>query len=65
MEEKIFHNVNGNTYYILFGRKGGSAFLCNLNANNYVICVILEENSWWHGCYFEDFETAYEYWKRN
>lgn len=64
--KKIFHNINGNSYYILFGTKGKRAFLCNLEKNNsaqYVICAILEENSWWQGSYFEDFEDAYNYWK--
>ncbi len=61
--EKIFHNINGNSYYVLFGSKGKRAFLCNLNSEQYVICAMLEENSWWQGNYFQDFEEAYNYWK--
>ncbi len=64
--DKIFNNENGNSYYILFGGKGTRTFLCNLNENysaQYVICAILEENSWWQGSYFEDFDEAYKYWK--
>lgn len=63
--EKIFHNINGNSYYVLFGSKGKRAFLCNLNFEQYVICAMLEENSWWHGNYFQDFEEAYSYWKES
>lgn len=65
--DKIFHNSNGNSYYILFGGKGKKSFLCNLNNNgsaNYVICAILEENSWWQGNYYESFEEAYEDWRK-
>ena len=63
---EIFTNTNGNNYYILFGTKESRAFLCNLDKNNsvpFVICAILEENSWWQGSYFEDFDEAYKYWK--
>ena len=68
MPERIFVNTNGNTYYILFGEKGKSSFLCKINDNSsaqYVICAILEENTWWQGNYFEDFEEAYKSWKGN
>lgn len=61
--KNLFYNNNGNVYYILFGEKGKRAFLCNVNYKQYVICSILEENSWWQGQYFEDFEEAYEEWK--
>lgn len=67
MMNKIFNNENGNSYYILFGKKGERAFLCNLNDNysaKYVICAILEENSWWQGQYFDTFDEAYEVWKK-
>lgn len=66
--DKIFYNSNGNSYYILFGGKGKRTFLCNLNNNssaNFVICAILEENSWWQGNYYESFEEAYEDWRKN
>lgn len=65
--DKIFHNSNGNSYYILFGGKGKRTFLCNLNNNssaNFVICAILEENSLWQGNYYESFEEAYEEWRK-
>lgn len=64
--DRVFYNMNGNVYYILFGGKGKKSFLCNLNNNRgakYVICAILEEHSWWQGSYFENFEEAYEDWK--
>ena len=61
--KKIFYNINGNTYYILFGTKGEWAFLCNVNLEQYVICAILEEDSWWQGQYFDNFEEAYKEWK--
>ena len=64
--DKIFYNINGNSYYVLFGGKGQKSFLCNLENNSnakYVICAMLENNSWWHGNYFNDFEEAYESWK--
>lgn len=66
--DKIFHNSNGNSYYILFGGKGKRTFLCNLNSNgsaSFVICAILEESSWWQGNYYESFEEAYEDWRKN
>ncbi len=62
--EKIFYNTNGNTYYILFGGKGERAFLCNICIEQYVICAILEENSWWQGQYFDNFEEAYKKWNK-
>lgn len=65
--EKIFYNTNGNSYYILFGGKGQRSFLCKINDNScsqYVICAILEENSWWQGNYYESFEEAYEDWRK-
>lgn len=61
--EKLFHNLNGSTYYILFGKIGEKAFLCNINKDEYVIVAMLEENSWYHGNYFFDFDKAYEYWR--
>lgn len=64
--EKIFKNENGNSYYILFGEKGKRAFLCKINDNGcaqYVICAKLEENSWWQGSYYDDFDEAYKDWK--
>lgn len=63
--KKIFYNNNGNIYYILFGKQGERALLCNVNINQYVICAVLEENSWLYGSYFQDFEEAYEEWKKN
>ena len=65
--DRIFYNMNGNSYYILFGGKGKRSFLCKINDNGcaqYVICAILEENSWWQGNYYENFEKAYEDWRR-
>ena len=56
MPKKLFYNNNGNTYYILFGEKGKKSFLCNIERQQYVICAVLEENSWWQGSYFENFE---------
>lgn len=60
---KLSYNDNGHTYYVLFGQKGETAFLCNVDIEQYVICAILEEHSWWQGQYFNNFEEAYEYWK--
>ncbi len=64
---KIFNNTNGNSYYILFGGIGKRSFLCKITNNEcvqYVICAILEDNSWWQGNYYESFEEAYEYWRK-
>ncbi len=61
---KLFRNENGNTYYILFGGKREKSFLCNINQEQYVICAILEENSWWQGQYFDSFEEAYKEWNK-
>ena len=61
--DKLFCNENGNTYYILFGGKGRKSLLCNVNREQYVICAILEEKSWWQGSYFDNFEAAYKEWK--
>lgn len=63
MPKKLFYNNNGNTYYILFGGKGKKSFLCNIERQQYVICAVLEEDSWWQGNYFENFEEAYRSWK--
>lgn len=46
MPKKLFFNNNGSTYYILFGGKGKKSFLCNIERQQFVICAILEENSW-------------------
>lgn len=62
---KLFYNMNGNTYFVLFGGKGNKSFLCNVESEQYVICQILEDNSWWQGNYFDTFEEAYEAWKGN
>ena len=62
--DKLFYNLNGNTYYILFGKQGERAFLCNVSADQYVICATLEKNSWWQGQYFNNFEEAYEQWNK-
>lgn len=62
---KLFYNMNGNTYYILFGEIGEKAFLCNVESEQYVICQILEPYSWWQGSYFSEFEEAYNVWKGN
>lgn len=61
--EKIFYNTNGNVYYVLFGGKGEKSFLCNVNREQYVICKILKDYSWYYGQYFENFEQAYEVWQ--
>lgn len=63
MPKKLFYNNNGNTYYILFGGKGKKSFLCNIERQQYVICAVLEADSWWQGNYFENFEEAYRSWK--
>lgn len=63
MPKKLFFNNNGSTYYILFGGKGKKSFLCNIERQQFVICAILEENSWWQGSYFENFEEAYKKWQ--
>lgn len=63
--ERLFINNNGECYHILFGQIGSPALLSNMNEKQYVICRILEENSWWHGEYFSDFDEAYEYYKKN
>ncbi len=62
---KLFYNMKGNVYYILFGEKGKKALLCNVEYEQYVICEMLEEYSWWHGSYFNTFEEAYEAWEGN
>ena len=36
---------------------------CDINKEEYVIVAMLEENSWYHGNYFFDFDKAYEYWR--
>lgn len=60
---KLFYNANENMYFVLFGKEGEKAFLCNVNYEQYVICQLLEKNSWWHGNYYFNFEEAYETWK--
>lgn len=60
---KIFYNLNGEAYYVLFGKKKEKSLLCNLKTEQYVICEILEENTWWQGSYFYTFDEAYKNWK--
>ena len=60
---KRFCNDNGNQYYILFGKIGERAFLCNLDEDQYVIVEMLEPTSWWHGIYYSNFNEAYLDWK--
>lgn len=62
--DKLFYNLNGNAYYVLFGGKGKKSFLCNVSSEQYVICAMLEENSWWQGQYFNKFEEAYKEWNK-
>ena len=62
--EKLFLNMNGNSYAIVQGGKGKKSLLMNLNYEQYVVCAILEENSWWQGNYFDNFDEAYEYYKK-
>lgn len=62
--EKLFSNINGNSYAIIQGGKGKKSLLMNLYREQYVVCAILEENSWWQGNYFDNFEEAYEYYKK-
>ena len=62
--EKLFSNINGNSYAIIQGGKGKKSLLMNLYHEQYVVCAILEENSWWQGDYFDNFEEAYEYFKK-
>ncbi len=61
---KLFSNINGNSYAIIQGGKGKKSLLMNLYREQYVVCAILEENSWWQGDYFDNFEEAYEYYKK-
>ncbi len=62
--EKLFLNINGNSYAIIQGGKGKKSLLMNLYREQYVVCAILEENSWWQGNYFDNFDEAYEYYKK-
>lgn len=62
--EKLFSNINGNSYAIIQGGKGKKSLLMNLYREQYVVCAILEENSWWQGDYFDNFDEAYEYYKK-
>ncbi len=62
--EKLFSNINGNSYAIIQGGKGKKSLLMNLYREQYVVCAILEENSWWQGNYFDNFDEAYEYYKK-
>ncbi len=62
--EKLFLNMNGNSYAIVQGGKGKKSLLMNLNYEQYVVCAMLEENSWWQGNYFDNFDEAYEYYKK-
>lgn len=64
MMKNMFFNSNGNAYYILFGKIGETAFLCDINKDEYIIVAMLEQNSWYHGNYFYNFEDAYNYWRR-
>lgn len=62
--EKLFLNMNGNSYAIVQGGKGKKSLLMNLNHEQYVVCAMLEENSWWQGNYFDNFDEAYRYYQK-
>lgn len=62
--EKLFLNANGNSYAIVQGGKGKKSLLMNLNYEQYVVCAMLEENSWWQGNYFDNFDEAYRYYQK-
>ena len=62
MNNKLFYNENGNVYYVLYGGKGYRSLLCDINKDQFVICAMLEEQSWWAGTYFDSFEKAYKHW---
>lgn len=62
--EKLFLNMNGNSYAIVQGGKGKKSLLMNLNYEQYVVCAMLEENSWWQGNYFDNFDEAYRYYQK-
>lgn len=62
--EKLFLNMNGNSYAIIQGGKGKKSLLMNLNYEQYVVCAMLEENSWWQGNYFDNFDEAYRYYQK-
>lgn len=60
----MFLNMNGNSYAIVQGGKGKKSLLMNLNYEQYVVCAMLEENSWWQGNYFDNFDEAYRYYQK-
>ncbi len=50
-------------YFLLKGEIGKPAMLLDTNSNEIVICEMLEDNSWWHGNYYFNFDEAYKVWK--
>ena len=61
--KRLFKNVNGNNYCILFGKIGEPALLINMSEDKYVIVGVLQEKDWWQGTYFDNFEDAYKEWQ--
>ena len=61
--ERLFVNSNGRSYAIVKGGKGKRSLLINIYSNECVVCAILEDDSWWQGNYFEDFDEAYKFFK--
>lgn len=62
------HNDNGLKYLVILGKKGSVALLTPLSEREtgpvYIVCEILEENAWYSGSYYEDFDEAYFEYKR-
>ena len=61
--KKLFSNSNGRNYCVVKGGFGKRSLLVNMDIDEYVVCAILEENSWWQGHYFSDFDEAYKYYE--
>lgn len=61
--KKLFSNSNGRNYCVVKGGLGKRSLLVNMNIEEYVVCAVLEENSWLYGSYFNNFDEAYKYYK--
>lgn len=70
MNVEKFNNQNGNSYVILALNSNRTALLCKIAgfeaAASFVVCKELnfESHDWYHGAYFDDFEEAYNYYRR-
>lgn len=62
----LWYNSNGKQYWKLYGEIGKPGLLIRLDTQSfpYIVAGQMEKYEWHSGYYFNDFEEAYEAYKR-